>query len=161
MASLPRPPGFWRDVNLRSSGCVFSGCRLFGIAFSHGAHRLYLLEWRARSRRQDLGRAARHADVGDPHRRNCLRDLSNCGESFWSKLEWIARLAGLVATLSLRGRADHRGRLRRDPLFRLLPTAVGSLGYVHADPNGRLGYYAGLSRRSPAVQLPLVASGVE
>src|ERR1700737_1585715 len=109
---LPRPPVFWRDVNLRSPGCVFSGGRLFGIAFSHGAHWLYLLEWRERSRRQDLGRAARRAYVGDPHRRNCLRGLSNCDESFWSKLEWIARLAGLGAAVSLPPRPARAGAFR-------------------------------------------------
>src|SRR5207302_6600456 len=63
MESLARTAFFRRIDHRRASSGFLSHCRLFRIAFSHGARRFHLLERRRRLLCGNLGCVTRHSDV--------------------------------------------------------------------------------------------------
>ncbi len=119
-------------VHCRTSSRVFSHHRLFGIAVSDGAYRLYLLEQRARPCGENLGLVTWDGHVGDANRRHSVCRLSSGAQRLCEGLERFARSEAMASSLRRRYRADDRGNARRDFLFRLLPVALGALGHVHA-----------------------------
>src|SRR5438477_8413802 len=76
-------------------------------------------------------------------------------------MERAPESAPLAQQLWKRGCGNDRRDFRRHFLFRLLPMALGPLGHVHAHPNGRLEYRAGLPGDFSSIKLSLVTSAVE
>ncbi len=127
------------------SGSVLPRRSLLGIALSNGAAWLHLLEHRGGSRGASVGGYARNGYVRDANCRNCVRCISFGALGFSNGMARFAQATQMASREPGSCRVNVCGGLRRDRLFRFVPTALGSLGPLHAHAGGWLGHRARLS----------------
>ena len=128
----------------REPGSVLPRRRLLGIALSYGAARLHLLEHRGGSHGESVGGYARDGYVRDANCRDCVRCLSSGALGCSNRMARFAQATQMASREPGSCRFDVCGGLRRDRFFRFVPTALGSLGPLHAHAGGWLGHCARL-----------------
>ena len=129
---------------LANPGGVLPRRSLLGIALSNGAAWLHLLEHRGGSDGASVGGYSRNGYVRDANCRNRVRCISFSAFGFSNRMERFAETTQMASREPGGCWVNACGRLRRDRLFRFVPTALGSLGPLHAHAGGWLGHRARL-----------------
>ena len=93
---------------------------------------------------QSAGGYARNGYVRDANCRDCVRCVSSGALGFSNRMARFAQATQMASREPGSCRFDVCGGLRRDRLFRFVPTALGSLGPLHAHAGGWLGHCARL-----------------
>src|SRR5436190_1230252 len=144
-SALVQHDSYWfMNIIDRGYQTIIPRRRLLGIALSYGVARIHLLEHHRGSHGESLGGYARAGYVRDANCRNCLRCLSSGALGFSNRMARVAQATQMVPRERGSCRFNVCGGLRRNRFFRFVPTALGSLGPVHAYAGGWLGHCARL-----------------